>query len=84
LPFAKTIDVADVAVSPSVITGKGPIIAEDDDTAKSVRFIKPVPKFLGPELETYGPFEEQDIASLPSKVANILIRKERAEEIKAN
>jgi len=57
------------------------ITDDDSETIKSVLFIKPVPKFLGPELETYGPFEEQDIASLPSKIANILIRKERAEEM---
>jgi DNA replication initiation complex subunit (GINS family) len=54
---------------------------EDLDKVKSVRFVKPVPKFLGPNLETYGPFEEQDIASLPGLIAKILIRKERAEEI---
>jgi DNA replication initiation complex subunit (GINS family) len=51
------------------------------DGIKSVRFIKPVPRFLGPELEIYGPFEENDIASLPSKIANILVKKERAEEM---
>ena len=59
--------------------------AEDEsDGVISVRFIKPVPKFLGSELETYGPFEEDDIASLPSKIANILVRKFRAEEIHIN
>jgi len=58
---------------------------EDRDYAagsvRSVRFIRPVPRFLGPELETYGPFEEDDIASLPSKIADILVDKERAENI---
>lgn len=53
----------------------------DEGIIKSVRFIRPVPKFLGPELETYGPYEENDIASLPSPIANILIRKERAEQL---
>ena len=48
----------------------------------SVRFIKSVPKFLGPELETYGPFEENDIASMPKILASILIHKNRAEELK--
>jgi DNA replication initiation complex subunit (GINS family) len=55
--------------------------ASGDDIIKSVRFIKPVPRFLGPELEIYGPFEENDIASLPSKIARILIGKQRAEEM---
>jgi DNA replication initiation complex subunit (GINS family) len=57
---------------------------DDSDGIKSVRFIKPVPRFLGPELEIYGPFEENDIASLPSKIANILLKKERAEEMQLN
>ncbi len=56
-------------------------VLSEDKPVKSIRFIKSVPKFLGPELETYGPFEENDMASLPCKLANILIRKDRAEEI---
>jgi len=59
------------------------VYSPDDKTVKSVRFIKPVPRFLGPELEIYGPFDEHDIASLPSRIANILISKSRAEEIRA-
>lgn len=49
---------------------------------KLVRFTQPVPKFLGPELEEYGPFEGEDIANLPMEVADILINKGRVEEIK--
>lgn len=46
-----------------------------------IRFIHAVPKFLGKELEVYGPFEEEDISTLPAEIADILIRKGRAEEI---
>jgi DNA replication initiation complex subunit (GINS family) len=63
------------------------IVEETEDTSdgiKSVRFIKSVPKFLGPELEIYGPFEENDIASLPTRIANILVKKDRAEEMQLN
>ena len=49
---------------------------------KLVRFIYPVPKFVGPELEEYGPFGEEDIANLPAEVADVLISKSKAEEIK--
>jgi DNA replication factor GINS len=66
------------------INGKSEDKILDDNGIKSVRFIKPVPKFLGSELETYGPFDENDIASLPSKIANILIKKDRAEEMRVN
>ena len=85
IPFTKALDFPDLNIAPASVNK--PVLADDkmidDDSIKSVRFIRPVPKFLGPELETYGPFEEQDIASLPSRIANILIRKVRAEEIKS-
>jgi DNA replication initiation complex subunit (GINS family) len=51
-------------------------------STKLVRFIAHVPKFVGPELEEYGPFDEEDIANLPSEVADVLINKGRVEEIK--
>ncbi len=51
-------------------------------STKLVRFASPVPKFVGPELEEYGPFSEEDIANLPVEVADILISKGKAEEIK--
>ena len=47
-----------------------------------VRFLSAVPKFLGPNLETYGPFEEENMANLPSEIAKILISKEKVEEVK--
>lgn len=48
---------------------------------KLVRFIHAVPRFVGENLEEYGPFEKEDIANLPSKIADILIAKGRTEEI---
>lgn len=47
----------------------------------TVRFISAVPKFVGKELEDYGPFEEDDIANLPREIAQVLIEKGRVEEI---
>ena len=47
-----------------------------------IRFMYHVPKFVGTELEEYGPFEEEDIASLPAEIADVLINKGKAEEIK--
>ncbi|MFC1768416.1 hypothetical protein ACFLZX_01505 [Nanoarchaeota archaeon] len=49
-----------------------------------VRFLQAVPKFVGKELEIYGPFQEDDIANLPSEISNVLIQKGRAEEIKGD
>jgi len=49
---------------------------------KVVRFLHALPKFLGSELEVYGPFDQEDIANVPTRIADILILKKRAEEIK--
>lgn len=46
-----------------------------------VRFLEAVPKFIGLDNTTYGPFEKEDISNLPSKIANIIIKKNRAEKI---
>ena len=59
---------------------------EDDDEeteveTKLIRFLTSVPKFMGKELEVYGPFEEEDVASLPQEIADLLIKKGRAEEL---
>ena len=50
-------------------------------STKLVRFLSHVPKFVGTELEEYGPFEEEDIANLPAEIADVLMNKGRAEEI---
>jgi DNA replication initiation complex subunit (GINS family) len=54
---------------------------EDEVETKLIRFLAPVPKFMGKELEVYGPFEEEDVASLPLEIAELLIKKGRAEEL---
>lgn len=48
---------------------------------KTIRFLSSVPKFVGKELEVYGPFDEEDVANLPLEIADILVSKGRAEEI---
>ena len=50
--------------------------------SKLVRFLHGVPRFVGTELEEYGPFEKEDIANLPDEIASLLISKGRAEEIR--
>ena len=67
----------------------GDIAAEGTDemepaagpTNTVIRFIHAVPKFIGTELEEYGPYEEEEIANLPNEIANVLIERGRAEKI---
>ena len=40
-----------------------------------VQFLKPVDKFVGPDLIEYGPFEAGDLATIPQENAKILIDK---------
>jgi len=56
--------------------------ARESSGTKMVRFVNAVPKFVGEELEEYGPFDEEDVANLPAAVADVLINKGRAEELR--
>jgi DNA replication initiation complex subunit (GINS family) len=46
-----------------------------------LRFVSPVPKFLGKNLEVYGPFQDGDETELPAEIAEILINRKRAVKI---
>ena len=54
-----------------------------DEESVVVRFIQPVPKFLGRDLSEFGPYAEDEIATLPSEIAKILVTKNRVEEIRS-
>ena len=56
----------------------------EEKKERLVRFIHAVPKFVGTELEEYGPFEEEDVTKLPVEIADLLISKGRVEEIEEN
>ncbi|HLD42715.1 MAG TPA: hypothetical protein VJB08_01870 [Candidatus Nanoarchaeia archaeon] len=48
----------------------------------TVKFTQPVAQFVGTELEIYGPFEPEQTASLPNKIADILVNNGSAEAVK--
>jgi DNA replication initiation complex subunit (GINS family) len=48
----------------------------------TVKFLSPLPKFVGKEQEVYGPFDAGAVVELPLIIANILVTKGRAEEVK--
>jgi len=54
---------------------------EKKEFIKLIRFKQPVPKFVGTDLNIYGPFEEEEIAALPSEMTELLIKRKKAEII---
>jgi replicative DNA helicase Mcm len=48
-----------------------------------LRLLKDTPKFVGPDMFEYGPYEKEDVAVLPIEIAKILLKSNKAEEIKS-
>ncbi len=48
---------------------------------KLIRLTKAIPKFLGNDLNIYGPYEKEDVANLPEETASLLIEKKRAKPL---
>ncbi len=72
----------------NVLNGKKPEIKSEikinlnEKTAnKMVRILNEVQKFVGEDMNVYGPFKSEDVSNLPLKVAEILIKQNNAEEI---
>lgn len=86
--FKKTFIQYKTNILDKILTQKLPEVKPKDikiekpNSTKLVRFIHTVPKFMGDDLNIYGPFDSENLASLPSKVADVLIKRKRAEEIK--
>ncbi len=47
----------------------------------ALRFLKAVPAVIGADMNTYGPFLAEDVASLPVENAKILVKQGLAEKI---
>ncbi len=46
-----------------------------------VRFVHPVPAFQGLDLSVYGPFEKEEVASLPVELVKVLVDRGRVEKV---
>ncbi len=65
---------------PQVLQSKD-IKKEPEQNTVLVRFLQAVPRFMGEDLNIYGPFNAEDMANLPPRVANLLVAKKRACEV---
>lgn len=51
-----------------------------EDKVKKIKFLSDTPKFVGENLEVYGPYEQEETAELPTEIADLLVLKGRAQE----
>ena len=63
----------------SVTPPEQPKGLKSENQTKLVRLLAALPKFVGSDLEVYGPFEEAEIAALPADVADLLTKRKKAE-----
>lgn len=57
-------------------------LSTETSNCRFLRFLSHVPKFVGFDLKTYGPFEEENTARIPVETAQLLLKSGKAEEIK--
>lgn len=72
----------------SLLKSKTPEITQEEKVEikpqnKLVRLTHALPQFVAEDLNTYGPFDEEDVVNLPEKAASVLINRNKAKEIKA-
>jgi len=66
----------------NILRGSMPKVGVEQKRERTVlRFVKDVPEIIGADMKPYGPFNVEDVASLPIENAKILIRQGLAEEI---
>jgi DNA replication initiation complex subunit (GINS family) len=51
----------------------------ENKALKRVRFVKSMPAFVGPDLESLGPFEEDEVVEMDPEVAEILLKNDAVE-----
>jgi DNA replication initiation complex subunit (GINS family) len=54
------------------------ITKQNEESLLSIKFTEDVEKFVGEELEVYGPFKAEEESKLPTPIAELLIKKGKA------
>jgi DNA replication factor GINS len=69
----------------NIIRGYIPKVDVEQEHKRTVlRFLKDIPSIIGTDMKTYGPFKVEDIASLPTENAKVMIKQGLAEKVEAN
>ncbi len=51
----------------------------ENKALKRVRFLRPMPTFIGPDLQTLGPFDEDQVSELDGEIVEILLKNDAVE-----
>ena len=68
----------------SILMGRVPKVEAEPQPGtglRVVRFLQAVPAIMGIDMKTYGPFEPEEVASIPAENAENLIRRGIAKEV---
>jgi DNA replication factor GINS len=58
--------------------------AEPQHKRVAVRFVKAIPAIIGSDMKTYGPFQPEDVASVPEQNARILVKQGLAQNVEVS
>ncbi len=64
-----------------IISGRLPQVSREKSRKRVLRFLKETPAIIGADMKTYGPFQPQDVASLPAENAKVLTKQGVAVEV---
>lgn len=65
-----------------VLSGRStPVEREEKPKRVLLRFLQEIPAIIGSDMRTYGPFKAEDIATLPTENARLLVGKGIAVEV---
>jgi len=68
----------------NMLRGKASRVKEKEKPKQMlVRFLQEVPAIIGSDMKSYGPFKAEDVATLPTENARILISQGAAVEVEA-
>ncbi|MBS3172283.1 DNA replication complex GINS family protein [Candidatus Woesearchaeota archaeon] len=56
------------------------ITEKPNKSTKSLKLLCDIPRFIGTDLETYGPFKDQETIEISPDIAELLVKQKRAEE----
>jgi DNA replication initiation complex subunit (GINS family) len=69
--------------SKEILQGRLPDLRTEANKTKVIRLLRKIPAIVGADMKTYGPFEPEDIATVPSENARLLIKQGAAVEVMA-